>query len=228
MDVIAAIKERKSIRAFKSDPVKLELLKKIIEQAQRAPSWANTQPWEFAIVTGARLKAIQDAFVARGGKGMPNSQSEVARPYDFPEPYMSRIKKMQVKEMRGRTSQATPEEMEARMALNFRHYNASCCIYLLINKNFVYQDKGVNTWSLYDCGSAVQNIMLLAVNYGLGTIAQAMAVVYPDIIRKELGIPEDKVIALGVAIGYPDWDDKVNDDFRDREPLDEIAKFYGF
>jgi nitroreductase len=228
MDVFDAIKERKSIRAFKSDPVELDLLKKIIEQAQRAPSWANTQPWEFAIATGKKLKAIQDAFVKRGGQGMQNSQSEVARPYDFPEIYMSRIKKMQVNESRGRTSQATPEEMEARLAMNFRHYGAPCCIYLLVGKNFIYQDKGVNVWSMYDSGAAVQNIMLLAVNYGLGTIAQAMAVVYPDIIRKELGIPEDKLIALGIAIGYPDWDNPINKDFRDREPLDEIAKFYGF
>ncbi len=159
---------------------------------------------------------------------MQNSQSEVARPYEFPEPYMSRIKKMQVKEMRGRTSQATPEEMEARFTSNFRHYGAPVCIYLLVGKNFYSQSKGINAWSLYDCGSAVQNIMLLATNYGLGTIAQAMAVVYPDIIRKELGIPEDKLIALGISIGYPDWDNPVNKDFRDREPMNEMAKFYGF
>jgi len=70
--------------------------------------------------------------------------------------------------------------------------------------------------------------MLLAVNYGLGTIAQAMAVVYPDIIHKELGIPQDKLVALGIAIGYPDWDNEINKGFRDREPLDAMAKFYGF
>jgi hypothetical protein len=70
--------------------------------------------------------------------------------------------------------------------------------------------------------------MLLAVNYGLGTIAQAMAVIYPDIIHKELGIPQDRLIALGVAIGYPDWDNEVTKDFRDREPLDTMVKFYGF
>jgi nitroreductase len=81
---------------------------------------------------------------------------------------------------------------------------------------------------MYDSGSIVQNIMLLAVNYELGTIAQAMAVVYPDIIHKELDIPENKLIALGVAIGYPDWDNEVNEDFRDREPLDTMVKFYGF
>ena len=228
MDVIEAIKERKSIRAFKSDPVKLDLLKKIIGQALRAPSWANTQPWEFAIATGKKLKAIEDAFVKRGMKPMQNSQSEVARPGEFPEPYITRIKKMQAKESRGRTSQATPEEMEARFINNFRHYGAPVCLYLLVGKNLFYQEKGVNVWALYDSGSAVQNIMLLATNYGLGTIAQAMAVVYPDIIRKELGIPEDKLIALGISIGYPDWENPVNEDYRDREPLDEIAKFYGF
>ena len=228
MDVIDAIKERKSIRAFKPDPVPLDLLKKIIGQALRAPSWANTQPWEFAIATGKKLKAIQEACVKRGAQGMKNSQSEVARPYDFPEPYISRIKKMQAKENRGRTTEMKPEDFEARFADNARHYGAPVCIYLLVGKNFLYQEKGVNVWSIYDCGSAVQNIMLLATNHGLGTIAQAMAVVYPDIIRKELGIPEDKLIALGIAIGYPDRDNPINKDVRDREPLDEVAKFYGF
>ena len=228
MDVIDAIKERKSIRAFKPDPVPLDLLKKIIGQALRAPSWANTQPWEFAIATGKKLKAIQEACVKRGAQGMQNSQSEVARPYDFPEPYISRIKKMQVKESKGRAKEMTKEDFEARFADNARHYGAPTCIYLLVGKNFLYQEKGVNVWSIYDCGSAVQNIMLLATNHGLGTIAQAMAVVYPDIIRKELGIPEDKLIALGIAIGYPDRDNPINKDVRDREPLDEVAKFYGF
>ena len=226
MNVIEAIKERKSIRAFKSDPVKQDLLEKIIEQALRAPSWANTQPWEFAVATGKKLKAIQEAFVKRGQKAMQTSDSEVARPYDFPEPYISRIKKMQAQENRGRSKEGP--DFEAMFAANARNYGAPVCIYLLINKNFVYQEKGVNVWSLYDSGSAVQNIMLLATNYGLGTIAQAMAVVYPDIVRKELGIPEDKVIALGIAIGYPDWDNPINKDVRGREPLNEIAKFYGF
>ena len=159
---------------------------------------------------------------------MQTSQSEIARPGEFPEPYISRIKKMQVKESRGRTSQMKPEEMEARMNTNFRHYGATTCIYLLEGKNLVFQGKSVNMWPLYDSGAVVENIMLLATNYGLGTIAQAMAVVYPDIIRKELGISEDKLIALGIAIGYPDMKNPVNEDFRDREPLDEVCKFYGF
>jgi nitroreductase len=228
MDVIKAIKQRKSIRAFKPDQVPLDLLKTILEDAMRAPSWANTQPWEFAVATGEKLKAIQEAFVERGAAAMPSSQSEVPRPYEFPEPFASRIKKMQIKERRGRTSDLNPKEMEERMLINFRNYGATTCIYLLMDKSYLQQEKGINVWGMYDSGSIVQNIMLLAVNYGLGTIAQAMAVVFPDIIHKELDIPQNKLIALGVAIGYPDWDNEVNEDFRDREPLDTMAKFYGF
>jgi nitroreductase len=228
MELEKAIKERKSIRAFKPDQVPLDLLKKIIEQAQRAPSWANTQPWEFAVVTGKKLKAIQEAFVKRGPAAMQSYQSEVARPGDFPEPYISRIKKMQAQENRGRTSAMKPEEIQEHMNDNFRNYGATTCIYLVLGKNFVNQEKGHNMWALYDSGAAVQNIMLLATAHGLGTIAQAMAVVFPDIIHKELGIPDDKLIALGIAIGYADWKNKVNEDYRGREPLDEIFKFYGF
>ena len=77
MDLVDAIKERKSIRAFKSDPVSKDLLAQIIEQSLRAPSWANTQPWEFVIVSGKQLKEIQKDFLERGEQ---EPTSEVDRP----------------------------------------------------------------------------------------------------------------------------------------------------
>ena len=221
MDVIQAINERFAVRVYKSDPVPLDLLKKIIQQALRAPSWANTQPWEFAVATGEPLKAIENGFIKRG---VQQPQSEISRPYEFPEPYMSRIQALHVRDR----NEETKEEREANSFNNYRHYGAPACVYLLLGKNFYYQSKGINSWSLYDCGSVVQNIMLLATNYGLGTIAQAQAVIYPDIVRKELGIPEDKLIALGIAIGYPDRDQPLNKQRRSREPMDKVAKFYGF
>jgi len=221
MDVVEAIKERKSYRAFKPDQVPLDILKKIMEQALRAPSWANTQPWEFAVASGKKLKEIQEGFVK---KGVQEPYSEVTRPYEYPEPYMGRIRALQPKD-RG---EMTKEEMEARTFDNFRHYGATTCIYLLVGKPIFQQSKGINVWALYDSGSAVQNIMLLATNYGLGMVAQAQAVIYPDIIRKVLGIPEDKLIALGIAIGYPDLDNPVNQSRTAREPMDKVVKFYGF
>jgi nitroreductase len=220
MDVIEAISKRKAVRAFKPDPVSQELLRKIMEQALRAPSWANTQPWEFAVVNGKRLKEIQKAFLERGEQ---EPQSEVSRPYEFPEPYLSRIQALAPK---GWTP--TKENMDFRRIQNYKNYGAPAVIYLLVDRIMFHQSKGINVWSLYDCGSVVQNIMLLATNYGLGTVAQAQAVIYPDIIRKVVPIPESKLIALGIAIGYPDWDDPANQRQTQRETLNDIARWYGF
>ena len=220
MDVVEAIRERKSVRAFKPDPVSQGMLRQIVEQALRAPSWANTQPWEFAIVTGKPLEEIKKRFLERGEQ---EPQSEVARPYEFPEPYLSRIQALAPK---GWTP--TKENMDIRRIQNYKNYGAPAMIYLLVDRTMFYQSKGTNVWSLYDCGSVVQNIMLLATNYRLGTVAQAQSVVYPDIIRKVLGIPESKLIALGIAIGYPDWDNPVNQRRTQREPLRDVAKWYGF
>ncbi len=221
MDVVEAIEERKSIREFKPDPVPLDIIKKIMEQALRAPSWANTQPWEFAVVTGKKLKEIEEGFVARG---IQEPTPDVARPYEFPEPYMSRILALA-----SRPREEMPqEERDAHTIDNFRHYGASTCIYLLVDRSMFHQSKGINVWSLYDSGSAVQNIMLLATSYGLATIAQAQAVIYPDIIRKVTGIPESKLIALGISIGYADRDNPINQSRTRREPLDKVVQWYGF
>jgi nitroreductase len=52
--------------------------------------------------------------------------------------------------------------------------------------------------------------------------------VYPDVLRKVLGIPDSKVIVLGIAVGYPDWDDPVNQFRSEREPLDSVSTWHGF
>jgi nitroreductase len=220
MDVEDAIRQRKSIRAFKPDPVPKEQLRNILEQALRAPSWANTQPREFVVVTGEQLHKIQKAYLERGEQ---EPQSEIARPYEFPEPYLSRRE--------GLTPQGmtlTPEYMEYRRVQNFKNYGAPVVIYLLVDRSMFHQSKGINVWSLYDCGSVAQNIMLLATSLGLGTIAQAQSVIYPDIIRKVVDIPASKLIAVGIAIGYPDWENPVNERSTERESLDSITRWYGF
>jgi nitroreductase len=56
MDVLDAIKGRRSIRAFKSKEVLLEAVEKLIEAAMWAPSAGNIQPWEFIIVRKPEIK----------------------------------------------------------------------------------------------------------------------------------------------------------------------------
>ena len=69
MDVIEAIHSRRSVRAFKPDPVPREVLQSIMEAALQAPSWENTQPWEFAVLGGDVMKNVKEALAAMGQAG---------------------------------------------------------------------------------------------------------------------------------------------------------------
>lgn len=58
MEFIDTVNNRHSIRDFKSQPVAEEDIKKIVETAGKAPSWANTQPWKVVVATGSSLEKI--------------------------------------------------------------------------------------------------------------------------------------------------------------------------
>ncbi len=52
--------------------------------------------------------------------------------------------------------------------------------------------------------------MLSATEHGLATIPAAVFVGYPQLVRKIVGIPEKKAVLIGIGIGYPDMNAKVN------------------
>jgi len=228
MDIVEAIQQRKSIRAFKSDAVPKEILREIMELALRAPSWANTQPWEFAIVTGKKLEEIRQAFAEKAAKGAEDNP-DVPRPREFPDPYDTRRRVVgrKVLELKG-ISRDDKEKRKWWLLQGLRLFEAPCVIYIYIDRSFYQQGEGLNIWPLFDCGLVAENIMLLATEHGLGTIAQIQAVAYPDVLRKVLEIPDSKLIVLGIAVGYPDWDDPVNQLRSEREPLDNVGTWYGF
>ncbi len=57
MDLMEAIKGRRSIRKYKPDPVPEETLRLLMEAVRWSPSWANTQCWEVIIVKDPRVKS---------------------------------------------------------------------------------------------------------------------------------------------------------------------------
>ena len=56
MDVIEAIKTRRSVRVYKEKEVEPEKLLACLDAARWAPSAGNGQPWEFVVVTGDEIK----------------------------------------------------------------------------------------------------------------------------------------------------------------------------
>lgn len=66
MEVMEAIRARRSIRSYKPDPVKDEDLHTVLEAARLAPSWANTQCWKFIVVRDPDIKARLATTVTSG------------------------------------------------------------------------------------------------------------------------------------------------------------------
>ena len=64
MEVLEAIRTRRSVRKYAPDPVPDELLRQVLEAARWAPSWANTQCWEIVVVRDPeRKKALSELLV---------------------------------------------------------------------------------------------------------------------------------------------------------------------
>ena len=65
MELSEAIRERRSVRRYRKDPVPDALILECIEAARLAPSWANTQVWRFIVVKEQRIKeALMEALTS--------------------------------------------------------------------------------------------------------------------------------------------------------------------
>ena len=56
MEILEAIKTRRSIRKYKSTPVDERIIETILEAARWAPSWHNNQCWRFVVVRNTEIK----------------------------------------------------------------------------------------------------------------------------------------------------------------------------
>ena len=62
MELIEAIKGRRSIREFKEEPVSRKLIEEIIKAGIWAPSAKNEQQWRFTVLLGEEKKKLTDVF----------------------------------------------------------------------------------------------------------------------------------------------------------------------
>ncbi|MFB3820350.1 MAG: nitroreductase family protein, partial [Candidatus Methylomirabilales bacterium] len=84
MELEKAILSRRSIRAFRPEPVPAPVLRALIEAARWTPSASNTQPWEFTVVGGATLQALRSRLRAAAAVD-PVGTPETSWPKAMPE-----------------------------------------------------------------------------------------------------------------------------------------------
>ena len=212
MKVTDALVARRSIRAFLDKPVEREKFTAIFEAAARTPSWANSQPWEIFVATGDTLKRIKAGFLENYANSVPVAL-ETPRPTQWPENAIARQKQLHPDMVRdcGDASQQFG-------VLNQTMFNAPAVIYICV-------DKIMSQWALYDIGAYTQSLMLAAVEHGLGTIPAIQVTNYPDILHRELNIPDNLKVTIGIAIGYTDTGHAINNFNSARSPLSETVRY---
>ena len=78
MELAQAIRERRSVRKFRSDPVRKQVLEKILELGSWAPSGMNRQPWYFIVVQGQKAEELKTIFGAAGEVMRPRLEKRFA------------------------------------------------------------------------------------------------------------------------------------------------------
>ena len=90
METWDAIRARRNVRAYTSDPVPAQLLDRIVEAGWRAPSASNRQHWDFVIVTD-RAQLTELSTVWQGARHIADAAAAIALVVPVPEDDRTRI-----------------------------------------------------------------------------------------------------------------------------------------
>lgn len=179
MNVIEAIRQRRSIRSFRDEAVPDELVQSIIEAGTWAPSAGNMQAWEFVIVKDedAKQKLVSTTDA-------------------------------------GTTARAG---IETQVWINDAPVVVVVC-YDVKRMTARYGTKGRELLTKLDCMGCVQNMLLAATHYGLGSCC--VVGFDPEALKHVLDIPKELTPLLLVPLGYADQ----QPDPPYRLPLEDVVR----
>ncbi len=223
MHILDAIRNRKSIRGYKPDPVPKAMIREILEIASRAPSAMNTQPWEFAVVAGEPLRKIHQECTEklRAGERVQPEHHVVGWTNDS----IYRGRQLDLARHIFQVMNIPREDKAKRaewMERGFRYFDAPAAIVIFVDKTLS------KTGPILDVGAVMQNICLAALHFGLGTCIHDQGVMYPDVVKRYAGIPESKRLIIAISIGYPDEENIVNTITSTRESIESLTNWIGF
>jgi nitroreductase len=192
-DLDGTIRERHSTRMFLPDPVPRHLVEEALELAMRAPSNSNVQPWQLVFASGA----VRDRLVAAL---LDEARTKPPKVPELPERFahMRRDLGAHVYGAMG-ISRHDSEGRRIAVLRNWEFFGAPLAGIVCMHRDLGLVDSmGV--------GMFVQTLLLALTARGLSTCVQVSIGGYPDIVRAQLGIPEDLAVLCGLAVGYADND----------------------
>jgi nitroreductase len=223
MEIMEAIRKRKSIRAYTADPVPRDVMKELLEAALLAPTGSNSQPWKFYVVAGERKKQLDETLLKCLEEGRKTT-NELQMGRDGGDPKVQ-------ERIAGRRTALMQEVMEILrnndvpienfVKGSFVYFGAPVAV-------FITMDQSLAENTLVAVGAAVENLMLLACEKNLGACWIGMALMYSQEIREILGIPDTERIITSLALGYPDEKAPVNSFKATKDDFDSFVEWVGW
>lgn len=214
---------RRSIRGFLPKPVPRKVIEEIIALATRAPSSMNTQPWHLYVLTGEPLDRIRAENTERNLAGIPHTKEvRGSGPYEG----VHRQRQVEIAIQLFQAMGIARDDMEKRqdwVLRGFRQFDAPVSIVVTFDRLFYGTDVAP-----FDCGALVYGLVNAAWSRGLGCVVNSQGIMHSEVVRKYAGIPEDQVIMICVAMGYPNPNFPANAVVSKRRPVSEVAHFVGF
>ncbi len=214
---------RRSIRGFKPERPSKAVIREVIELAMRAPSSLNTQPWNFYVVAGEALDRIRAGNTERNLAGVPDS-----REFRSHGAYEGVHRERQIeiaKQLFGAMGieRDNKEKRQDWVLRGFRQFDAPVSI-------VVTYDRSIHGGDIapFDCGAVANALVNAAWSRGLGCVINSQGIMQSPVVREHAGIPDDQVIMICIAMGYPDDTFPANAVVSRRKSVDEAAVFVGF
>lgn len=180
--LIDAIRDRRSIRKYKSDSVAEKDLDQIIEAARLAPSGTNRQPWRFVLLNNEKdKKKIAGAVI---------------QPFVLEAPAVF----ICCLDRNAYTKSLVEKRMKELVQMNVISEEAAGYIY---NRKMPEKvdDVVIPAGAYVDLGIAVEHMVLAAEALGLGSCW--VRLFNPQQIHENLGLPEQVEVVALLPIGYP-------------------------
>ena len=216
MDVSEAVDSRKSIRAFLETPVDDALIKELLEKSSRAASGGNLQPWKIYVINGETMNSFHK-FQSEWTE--PETPAYAIYPENLKEPYKtSRYEVADDMYSLLGIAREDKEERFKQVLKNYEFFGAPSAFFC-----FVDRQMGRPQWS--DLGMFLQTFMLIAREVGLDTCPQEAWAMKQESVTAFVEAPEELMLFCGMAIGYQDVSEKVNELRTTRRPIEDWATF---
>jgi nitroreductase len=218
MDAIKAILARHSVRDFSAKPVPRDTVMKILEAATRSPSGGNGQPWEVFVAAGATMEKIRKIYQerAQGGAGGPRPGGPGGPP---PQPAFIQERMTTIRNERMQLlglDPADPASGKVFMEWGARLFGSPVMA-------VVCMDKALS--SNLDIGMFIQSVCIAAQGAGVESFIASAFVSHQDVLRQELGIPENFNIITGIGLGYANPKAIINTYRSPRRPIQEVVRY---